>query len=436
MQGDARRLDGTFLNQELKRRTTSTQRNRMWDPSSRSSGDNKNINKNMSISNRNTVDNRQARSSLILVERPLNVSDHQRQSQSCVLQSECQRKKISLPVDKSSSSSQESLSLISSHWRNKEPVFCLPHYRWTPLHTAYSHGLVREHDDLIQWFTDREEKKQKEQFQIQHKECNNHEIDSALIAWIEVAESRCDALELFIQEHRTLYGNLDAEKLLQVEACYYRLMHSLRKAREQQQQQQQKRLLASGLSMTSILDAAKSASRPLVAHAKHISFARPLFHYFSSTTSTTGKNTGDSMNELVELAHTTNTTTNTTTMNEAADGLDCCGGGKYMGRTSGVYYGGILQSDVSSTPISQKSRAQSEVLTDGDCKQNLEEISPGKLVPTFMMVEKLLSGQRKPQQRKSFKVGVVLLAFCCLAFLTFLWWWLSWKRREVFLKKH
>ncbi|KAH9589334.1 hypothetical protein LSM04_006896 [Trypanosoma melophagium] len=63
MQGDARRLDGTFLNQELKRRTTSTQRNRMWDPSSRSSGDNKNINKNMSISNRNTVDNRQARSS-------------------------------------------------------------------------------------------------------------------------------------------------------------------------------------------------------------------------------------------------------------------------------------------------------------------------------------------------------------------------------------
>ncbi|EKG02861.1 hypothetical protein TCSYLVIO_006105 [Trypanosoma cruzi] len=210
--------------------------------------------------------------------------------------------------------SHPSASCPSLRQLKEQPVFCLPHYRWSPLHTSYAQDVVREHEAVIRWY---EEKL---------RSCDVKIDDEFAVAWLATARSRRDALRNFVQEHRSLYGSLDAEKLQEMEVCLLRLSLCVKRA------EQNWNLGSFISSLGTPLGSSRMAPQQAVAREKHISFARPLSHFFSSAPLT------ENEDPLCGLACPFSAEGNT------ADGDGNSTDAPYTGRTSGVYYGNISSS--------------------------------------------------------------------------------------------
>ncbi|EKF31359.1 hypothetical protein MOQ_004813 [Trypanosoma cruzi marinkellei] len=316
------------------------------------------------------------------------------------------REELTHPSDASSSSS-------SLRQLRDQPVFCLPHYRWSPLHTSYAQDVVREHEAVIRWY---EEKL---------RPCDVKIDGEFAVAWLATARCRRDALRNFVQEHRSLYGSLDAEKLQEVEACLLRLSLCVKRA----EQNWNLGLFISSLGTP--LGNSRTAPQETVAREKHISFARPLSHFFSSAPLAENE---DPMSVLAcpFLAE-----------GNTADGDENSTDAPYTGRTSGVYYGNIsslpavvnavsslqyIHDDEANTSSWQKEKREQGlggvIATEDGAENVTTAVSfPYGSLPSLFFVSGPGGWRRRELQGLwIFLLYIFLLTTCCLLLLLAAFW--------------
>ncbi|RNF21417.1 uncharacterized protein Tco025E_03391 [Trypanosoma conorhini] len=263
------------------------------------------------VSSRETVKKRRSSKVPLLVERSANrneLSQHDSETPACERRSQL--------VLRGDCTQRPSSASFSSRQVNMLPAFCVPHYRWSPLHTSCAHAVAEEHEAVIQWYEQN----------IRPGDVNLD--DEVGTAWLSTARSRCDALCTFAQEHRTLYGSLDADKLQEMEACLFRLLLCVKGAEEHWS------LLSTRSSVGASRKTTRTACQQTVPREKHISFAKPLFHFFSSVSlPENDEPSGGSLAGFASLALAEE--------DSAAEDEDVADA-PYKGRSSGVYYGDIF----------------------------------------------------------------------------------------------
>ncbi|ESL08354.1 hypothetical protein TRSC58_03943 [Trypanosoma rangeli SC58] len=301
------------------------------------------------------------------------------------------------------------------------PAFCLPHYRWSPLHTSCAQTVVKEHEAVIQWY----------ERNLRPSDVNVD--DEVAVAWLATARSRCDALCTFAQGHRTLYGSLDANKLQEMEACLLRLLLCVKRA------EQHWNLVSTRSSVGTSPNTTRTVCQQTGAREKHISFARPLVHFFSSVAlleeeePAGGSLAGAKFSVLPEESTET--------------GDENVADAPYTGRTSGVYYGNLSFSlgEVNTTPAERPIRdEETKELSWPQPRHRLsglvaaEDAVEGVLNPApssyrfFSTPFVLGSGvwpRRKRRVCQNFWLYIFLTTTCCVLSLLVVCWRWCWRRQ-------
>ncbi|RNF11392.1 hypothetical protein TraAM80_01009 [Trypanosoma rangeli] len=262
------------------------------------------------VSSKEIVQTRRFLKKPLVVERSAKInglSQHDRKTHECEKGSQSALEADSIRWPASSS--------LSLRHVNIPPAFCLPHYRWSPLHTSCAQTVVEEHEAVIQWYEQN----------LRPSDVNVD--DEVAVAWLTTARSRCDALCTFAQGHRTLYGLLDANKLQEMEACLLRLLLCVKRA------EQHWNLISTRSSVGTSLNTTRTACQQTGAREKHISFARPLVHFFSSVVLPEEEEPAGG--SLVGATFPVLPEESTEARGENVDDAP------YTGRTSGVYYGNL-----------------------------------------------------------------------------------------------